>query len=118
MNGNVVQFDKNVFGADADEFIPERWLRDGDAGAANMERHILTFGYGPRICIGKHITMTEMYKLLPTILRDFEFELLVDKWEVWHGWFQNQSNVLVKATRKRDREGRGRPVLVVDGSQH
>lgn len=52
INSLVVHHDKGVFGADADEFVPERWLRCGEKEAAYMERHLLTFGYGPRICIG------------------------------------------------------------------
>lgn len=101
MNQNAVHFDKGVFGEDSEEFIPERWIRDGDRVAANMERHILQFGYGKRICIGKHITNTEMYKLLPTILRDFDFELVGKKeWDVWEGWFHSQKNVNVKVTRR------------------
>ena len=106
MNQNAVHFDKDVFGADAEEFIPERWLRDDDGGknAAYMERHMMHFGYGKRICIGKHITNTEMYKVLPTVLRDFEFDIVPDsegkwEWDVWAGWFHQQKNVMVKAKR-------------------
>lgn len=101
MNSNAVQFDKDIFGADSESFVPERWLRDGDRVAANMERHLLQFGYGKRICIGKHITNTEMYKLLPTILRDFEFELTGDAtWQTWQGWFHQQKNVNVIVKRR------------------
>ncbi|KAJ9610743.1 hypothetical protein H2200_005520 [Cladophialophora chaetospira] len=110
MNQNAVHFDTNVFGADAEQFLPERWLRDNDGGknAAYMERHMMHFGYGKRVCIGKHITLTEMYKLLPIVLRDFEFDMVPDEngqweWKVWRGWFHQQSNVMVKA-RRRERK--------------
>lgn len=76
-----------------------------------MERHILQFGYGPRICIGKHITNVEMYKLLPTILRDFEFEGMgvtgdgagIKEWTVWRGWFHQQRGVDVRVRRRKER---------------
>ncbi|EHY53724.1 hypothetical protein HRR83_003937 [Exophiala dermatitidis] len=101
MNSNAVQFDKAVFGHDSESFVPERWLRDGERAAAHMERHTLQFGYGKRICIGRHITNTEMYKLLPTILHDFEFELVGNReWEVWRGWFHQPKNVNVRVTRR------------------
>jgi cytochrome P450 len=107
LNQNAVHFDTNVFGSDAEQFIPERWLRDNDGGknAAYMERHMMHFGYGKRVCIGKHITNTEMYKLLPTVLKDFEFDPVLDgqgkwEWEVWRGWFHQQKNVMVKARRR------------------
>ncbi|EXJ86820.1 hypothetical protein A1O3_03774 [Capronia epimyces CBS 606.96] len=101
MNANAVQFDKGVFGEDSESFVPERWFRDGERAAANMERHMLQFGYGKRICIGRHITNTEMYKLLPTILHDFEFELVGNKeWKTWQGWFHQQSDVNVTVKRR------------------
>jgi cytochrome P450 len=111
MNQCAVHFDTGVFGEDAESFVPERWVRDGEKKAGYMERHILQFGYGPRICIGKHITNVEMYKLLPTILRDFEFEGVGGKaedqglkdWNVWAGWFHQQKGVDVKVKRRRER---------------
>lgn len=111
MNQCAVHFDKGIFGEDAESFIPERWIRDGEKKAGFMERHILQFGYGPRICIGKHITNVEMYKLLPTILRDFEFEGVgapegegLKEWSVWQGWFHQQKGVDVKVRRRKPRE--------------
>jgi len=38
MNAAVVQRDKRIFGEDADEFVPERWL---GSDAARMERYML-----------------------------------------------------------------------------
>lgn len=105
MNACVINFNKKIFGEDADQFIPERWMRNGVEKANEMERHMLQFGYGPRICIGKHITNIEMYKLLPTILRDFEFVGLEDKtWKVFGGWFHHQSGVDVRVRRRRPRD--------------
>ncbi|KAF2212690.1 hypothetical protein CERZMDRAFT_3947, partial [Cercospora zeae-maydis SCOH1-5] len=96
MSACVINFDKRIFGEDAQHFIPERWTRNGVEKANEMERHMLQFGHGPRICMGKHITTIEMYKLLPTILRDFEFVGLEDgkkTWKVFGGWFHHQIGV-------------------------
>lgn len=62
-NPYVIHRDKGVFGNDADLFRPERWL-DDPANAQEMEKYILTWGYGPRICLGKNIALLETYKLL------------------------------------------------------
>lgn len=43
MNPAVIQFDKSVFGQDADQFRPSRWF---GPDAANMEKHMLAFGAG------------------------------------------------------------------------
>ncbi|CAH0054698.1 unnamed protein product [Clonostachys solani] len=62
-NPYVVHRNKEVFGEDADCFNPERWLRDPDT-AREMDKCILTWGYGPRVCLGKNIALLETYKLL------------------------------------------------------
>ena len=65
-NPYVVQRDRGVFGEDADKFRPERWLESAEK-AAHMEKHILTWGYGTRICLGKNIALMETYKLMSQV---------------------------------------------------
>ena len=52
MNPAIVQFDQEIFGHDADQYKPERWLGDK---SAQMDRHIMIFGYGKRNCIGLNV---------------------------------------------------------------
>ncbi len=54
INSAVVQYDVNVFGADADEYNPDRWMvRD----TSLMERTMLHFGAGTHTCIGKNVSL-------------------------------------------------------------
>jgi hypothetical protein len=53
MNAMVTQYDKSVFGDDAHEFRPERWLESEERYWA-MDKNMLVFGAGTRTCIGKH----------------------------------------------------------------
>lgn len=101
INATVVHCDKAVFGEDAHQFVPERWTKADPKQAASMERHLLNFGQGPRVCVGKQISMTEMYKLLPTILRRYHFELTVPEWTLRAGWFSVPRNVLVRVEQRR-----------------
>ena len=55
MNAMVVRYDEWVFGTDAHEFRPERWLVSKERCRA-MERVMLIFGAGTRICIGRHVS--------------------------------------------------------------
>jgi cytochrome P450 len=62
LNPAVVHYDKDVYGQDADEFRPERWLVGEDEWRA-MDRNLLIFGAGTRTCIGKNVI-----SLLPHLL--------------------------------------------------
>ena len=53
INGAVVQYDKEVFGPDADNFNPDRWI---DSDTVRMDRTMIQFGAGPRTCIGKNVS--------------------------------------------------------------
>ncbi|KAF2799617.1 cytochrome P450 monooxygenase [Melanomma pulvis-pyrius CBS 109.77] len=69
-NPHVVNRDKTVFGEDADTFRPDRWLESEDH-SQEMERYMLTWGYGTRMCLGKNIATIETYKLLLQFFRLF-----------------------------------------------
>ena len=80
MNAWVIHRNRDIFGPDADEFNPDRWL-DVDA-AANMDKYIFAFGGGSRTCIGRNFAMAAMSKLVPEFLRQFEIELADPKTEL------------------------------------
>ncbi len=52
---------EEIWGLDAKEFKPERWLEDSAPRAKEIKghRHLLTFVNGPRTCLGKTFALTE-----------------------------------------------------------
>lgn len=75
VNGWVLHRDKKVFGEDADEYRPERWLKDEES-AKRMERYMFQFGGGSHLCIGRNLALLEMNKVLPRLLREYHLELV------------------------------------------
>jgi cytochrome P450 len=75
MNPWLAARDKSTYGDDAYQYRPERWLEADEEQLKIMDRNFLAFGGGTRTCLGRNISMLEMSKLVPQVLRKFEFEL-------------------------------------------
>lgn len=59
----------------ADEFVPERWLEEGEELPIPDQKSFLTFGAGPRFCPGRNLAFLEAKTALGMIARNFEIEL-------------------------------------------
>ncbi|WQF82048.1 Putative cytochrome P450 [Colletotrichum destructivum] len=59
--------DKAVFGADSDDFRPERWLEGQDLPK-------ISFGYGRRLCPGRHVGRDGLWIMFARLLWAFEME--------------------------------------------
>ena len=57
MNAAVVHYDRNTFGHDADEFLPERWFRKG---ADKMDQFMFQYGGGRRVCGGRNVGFSDL----------------------------------------------------------
>jgi cytochrome P450 len=126
----IIHRRKEIWGDDVDEYRPERWLTDADlsdkervlqeAKVKAMNGFLFQFGMGSRTCLGKNISLLEIYKLVPTMLRRFEvcyppkrrmeslgansgpkqieFKDPSQDWQLINAWFVKQTNfdVLLK----------------------
>ncbi|KAH9229420.1 hypothetical protein K456DRAFT_1764567 [Colletotrichum gloeosporioides 23] len=75
----VVHHDKEVFGDDVNVFRPERWLQDENESQEEFDKRFktmaaatFTFGKGHRTCIGKSISLLEIFKMIPSFFLTFE----------------------------------------------
>ncbi|TDL23929.1 cytochrome P450 [Rickenella mellea] len=73
----AMQTNPNVWGEDAAEFKPERWLIPGAMPPRNeLPRgwsNLVAFSDGPRICIGYRLALFEFKVILATLIRTLEF---------------------------------------------
>jgi cytochrome P450 len=77
----VIHESRHVWGPQASEFDPERWLIRNDAevkvdplGGTNDPWAIMPFTYGPRQCIGERFARGEMMSLVAQLVGRFEWK--------------------------------------------
>ncbi|KAK7229229.1 hypothetical protein V2G26_001399 [Clonostachys chloroleuca] len=101
----VLHRDPEVF-PDPDSFKPERWIlgegvRD-EEHLRQMNRSFFSFGHGTHTCTGKHISLMEVTKLIPTLLLRYDLELAevgqTLKFNNW--WFTQHHDLRAKITRR------------------
>ncbi|XP_020113276.1 cytochrome P450 704C1-like [Ananas comosus] len=63
-----------LWGEDADEFKPDRWLANGVFQPASPFKFV-AFNAGPRICLGKEFAYRQMKILAATLIHFFRFRL-------------------------------------------
>ncbi|KAM7190409.1 Cytochrome P450 [Rhypophila sp. PSN 637] len=78
---SIIHTDKNVFGEDAEYFVPERWLDSdsdsaeggGKGGSSFPAGSWRPFERGPRNCIGQELANIEARVILAMVLRRYDF---------------------------------------------
>lgn len=73
------------------------------AKPSNLERDAndLQFGLGSRTCIGKNISLLEISKAIPQVVRHFDFELEnKGEWKCTNHWFVKPENFVCRVKRR------------------
>ncbi|KAM0715206.1 hypothetical protein Q7P37_009671 [Cladosporium fusiforme] len=80
----AINRNKSLWGSDAEEFRPERWIdvdsktgaqKANNSGGAESNYANLTFLHGPRSCIGHSFATAELRCLAAAFVGKFEFEM-------------------------------------------
>lgn len=72
---SVVHRDQTVFGEHTECFIPDRWLDKSEEQLRLMDKAHLGFGKGKRLCLGQHIAVMQLKKLIPMLVMRFKVGL-------------------------------------------
>lgn len=61
--------------SDPDTFVPERWLNeDGSLRSDMRDAELSAFGFGRRICPGRHLATTSIWIGMASVLSIFDLE--------------------------------------------
>ncbi|EST09030.1 Cytochrome P450 [Kalmanozyma brasiliensis GHG001] len=78
----AINSDPAIWGDDANEFNPDRWLNlPTEAKSSGLPMHLMTFISGPRGCIGNRFALAEFKAMLCHLVGRFEFEE-VEGWKI------------------------------------
>ncbi|KGO53203.1 Cytochrome P450 [Penicillium expansum] len=112
INPFVTNRDFGVFGDDADDFNPDRWLQDKDESPENFEVRLrrmkdtvdLSFGGGGRVCMGRYLAILEIKKLIASLYSSFDVsDSTVDpnhEWTYQNAWFVYQYDMPMVIRRR------------------
>ncbi|KAJ5085088.1 Benzoate 4-monooxygenase [Penicillium argentinense] len=64
---------KEIWGPDAEEFVPERW--SPDRLTSRQKAAFIPFSHGPRACVGRNVAEMELLVMGATVFRLFEFRM-------------------------------------------
>ncbi|CEI61762.1 unnamed protein product [Fusarium venenatum] len=104
-SARAVNCSREIFGSDAEDFRPERWIPQSieDKERIRKEKSLLmTFGMGSRSCIGKHLATVELYKYITQFFRYYDAEVanMAKPWRTNTQWFSLHQDFLVTITRR------------------
>lgn len=74
----AMHHDQALWGPQVNEFHPERFQNDVVSGGCTHKMGYLPFGFGGRMCVGRHLTFMEYKIVLTLILSRFSFSLSPD----------------------------------------
>ncbi|WFD30645.1 hypothetical protein MSPP1_001666 [Malassezia sp. CBS 17886] len=79
---NLMQFSKELWGEDANEFRPDRWdnLPESVTNAKMPPGNTFAFLSGPRTCVGKQLAVLETHIFTAHLVQHFKFDIVPD----WH----------------------------------
>ncbi|KAF3572812.1 hypothetical protein F2Q69_00062776 [Brassica cretica] len=67
---------KSLWGEDASEFKPERWISETGRLIHVPSFKFLSFNAGPRTCLGKEVAMTQMKTVAVKVIQNYEIEIV------------------------------------------
>lgn len=69
----TIHHSKEIWGPDADDFVPTRW--DPTRLTEKQKAAFIPFSTGPRACVGRNVAEMELTCIAGTVFRNFDFQM-------------------------------------------
>ncbi|KAH6696652.1 cytochrome P450 [Leptodontidium sp. MPI-SDFR-AT-0119] len=94
------------FHPNADEWKPERWIPGEGSSEEDiklMDKHLATYCYGSRTCIGRNLATFEVSKFVGKFLTRCDVEFIGPKcpWIVKSLWLTELGNMMIRLKKRR-----------------
>ncbi|KAJ7612112.1 benzoate para-hydroxylase [Roridomyces roridus] len=96
----TLQHEESIWGGDPEVFRPERWLEAPEKGQY-LSKYLLTFGKGPRACLGKNLAYMETQLMLATVILRYNIQIESDVLESTEGFVHKTTGLMVKLSRRK-----------------
>ncbi|KAM7219703.1 Pisatin demethylase [Rhypophila decipiens] len=105
--GLGVMRNPRIWGDDASEFRPEKWIEVVEGGDKNKLREMeatldLAFSSGRWLCLGRNVAFMELNKVFVELLRRFDFVVMdpTNQWKSTHALIFTQSDFWLKGFQR------------------
>lgn len=82
MISSTIHHNPKVWGPDHETFDPDRFVEGSAKYHPNNANILFHFGQGHRQCVGRNVAMMSIWKVLITLLMNYEFEVVDDEPEL------------------------------------
>jgi benzoate 4-monooxygenase len=93
----TIHHSPDIWGPDADAFVPDRWSRLTD----RQKTGFIPFSYGPRSCVGRNVAEMELALIVATTFRRYDFALYQPVLETREGFLRKPLECMV-GIKKRE----------------
>jgi len=94
----TIHHSKEIWGPDADEFVPDRW----DNLTERQRNGFIPFSYGPRSCVGRNVAEMELALIVSTTFRRYDFDLYQEELQTREGFLRKPLECLVGIKKRNN----------------
>lgn len=93
----TIHHSKEIWGADAEDFKPERW----ESLTERQKTGFIPFSYGPRSCVGRNVAEMELALIVSTTFRRYDFDLYQKTLETREGFLRKPLECMVGLKKRQ-----------------